>query len=113
MAECRHCAASGLFWALVMHSKRQVALTCGQPTPACLSDASSPPRRLGNTPVVVGNENPVCSQGQTLASRNTLPIQCTGPGGGPALGRFLTLYRKINQASDMYICQVLAFLSGG
>jgi hypothetical protein len=65
------------------------------------------PRRLGNKPVVLGSENPVCSQAQTLGSRKISPIQCLGS------GRYLTLYRKLDQASDMYICQVLVYLSGG
>ena len=59
-----------------------------------------------------GDENEVCSQAQTLDARVTLPIQCVRSDGQPASGRFLTLYRKRDQASDMYICQVLVYLAG-
>ena len=53
----------------------------------------------------------MCSQTQTLPERGTLPIQCTRSNAA-ATGRFLTLYRKSNQPSSMYVCQVLAFLAG-
>lgn len=68
-------------------------------------------RRLGNTPVVNGDENEPCATSQTLPPRVTLPIQCVRNGGVSATGRFLTLYRMRDQASDMYVCQVLVFLA--
>ncbi|KAL4452237.1 hypothetical protein ABPG75_007899 [Micractinium tetrahymenae] len=69
--------------------------------------------RLGNTPVVNGDENEPCASSQTLEPRVTLPIQCVRGGGVSATGRFLTLYRMRDQASDMYVCQVLVFLASG
>ena len=68
--------------------------------------------RLGNAPTPTGAENEVCSQPQTLPERGTLPIQCTR-NNAPATGRYLTIYRQGEQASDMYICQVRVFLAGG
>lgn len=63
--------------------------------------------RLGNSPVVRGDENGVCSLNQSLAPRKTLPVQCDGR------GRYLTLYRKAPGASDLYICEVFAYLKEG
>ena len=45
--------------------------------------------RVGNTTVVNGDENPVCSQTQSLQPQQTLPVQCQ------ATGRYLTAYRKL------------------
>lgn len=81
------------------------------PTHLATTPCSHPARRLGNTKVERGDENPMCSQAQSLPERATLPIQCV-QGGQPGVGRYLTVYRKGAQASDMYICQVLVFLAG-
>lgn len=61
--------------------------------------------------MVNGDENEPCATSQTLGPRVTLPIQCVRGGGVSATGRFLTLYRMRDQASDMYVCQVLVFLA--
>ncbi|KDD71538.1 hypothetical protein H632_c4835p0, partial [Helicosporidium sp. ATCC 50920] len=61
--------------------------------------------RLGDLPVVVGTENPVCAAAVSALPRTRVPIECV------ATGRYLTFYRALRQASDMYLCQAFVYLS--